>query len=157
MEQTITDVLAAISLTPLDAKMILVGTVFIFGLYRALEKGLFRPVLAHVEQRESVTEGALFTAGQMKQKAQALRARYDESLLQTRLEANRERADIVANAKQEAASIVAAAEGVAASELASGRAAIERQIGEARQRAEVDAQELAQLLSAKVDSQLSIH
>lgn len=157
MEQTITNVLAAISLTPLDAKMIVVGTVFIFGLYRALEKGLFRPLLTHVEQRESVTEGALFTAGQMKQKSQALRARYDENLLQARIQASREKADIVTNAKQEAAGILAAAEAQAAAELAAGRAAIERQVSDAKQRAESDAQELATILSARVDSQLTVH
>ena len=157
MEQTITDVLAAISITPLDAKMIVVGTVFIFGLYRALAKGLFRPLLVHVEQRESVTEGALFTAGQMKQKSQALRARYDENLFETRVEANREKAEAVANAKKEAAGVIAAAEAQAASELAAGRAAIERQVNDAKQRAESDAQELAAILSAKVDSQLTVH
>jgi len=157
MEQTVTDVLAAISLTPLDAKMIVVGTIFIFGLYRALAKGLFRPVLTHVEQRESVTEDALFTAGQMKQKSQALRARYDENLLQTRIEASREKSDAVAEAKKEAAGIIAAAEAKVAAELAAGRAAIERQVSEAKQRAELDAQELAAILSAKVDSQLTVH
>jgi F0F1-type ATP synthase membrane subunit b/b' len=157
MEQTLTDVLAAISLTPLDAKMIVVGTVFIFGLYRALAKGLFTPVLAHVEQRESVTEGALFTADQMRQKAQALRARYDENLLQTRIEANRVKADIVAKAKQDASAILSEAEAVAARELSAGRAAIERQVTEAKQRAESDAQELAAILSSKVDSQLLVH
>jgi F0F1-type ATP synthase membrane subunit b/b' len=114
-------------------------------------------VLAHVEQRESVTEGALFTADQMRQKAQALRARYDENLLQTRIEANRVKADIVAKAKQDASAILSEAEAVAARELSAGRAAIERQVTEAKQRAESDAQELAAILSSKVDSQLLVH
>ena len=157
MEQTITDVLAAISLTPLDAQMIVVGTIFIFGLYKALEKSLFRPVLEHVEQREGVTEGALFTASQMRQKSQALRARYDENLLQARIEANREKAVLVQKAKDEASSIVAAAEVEAAQALQVGRAAIERQISEAQQRSEAEAADLATLLSSKVDAQLSVH
>jgi F0F1-type ATP synthase membrane subunit b/b' len=157
MEQTITEILAAVSLTPLDAKMIVVGTLFIFGLYKALEKSLFRPVLEHVEQREGVTEGALFTAGQMRQKSQALRARYDENLLQTRIEANRERALLVQKAKDEASSIVAVAEADVAKELQAGRAEIERQISEAKSRAEVEAATLATLLSSKVDGQLSVH
>jgi F0F1-type ATP synthase membrane subunit b/b' len=156
MEQTITDVLAAISLTPLDAKMIVVGTVFIFGLYKALEKCLFRPILEHVEQREGVTEGALFTASQMRQKSQALRARYDENLLQARIEANRQKALLVQAAKDEAASLLAAAEASVARDLQDGRAALERQIAEAKQRSDAEAADVAALLSSKVDAQLSI-
>lgn len=156
MEQT-DPILQLFSLTNTDAKMIVVGTVFIFALYFALRSALFKPLLRHVEEREGVTAGALHTAGQMRQKAQALRERYDEGMLQARIAANRERSEVVLKAKQTASQTVAKAEEAAASELQLGRKAIAAAIEQANRQAEAEAAALAETLTAKVDAQLTVH
>ena len=69
--------LQMLHLTNQDGVMILVGLVFIYALYFTLSKKLFAPLLAHLEHREGVTAGALHSADLMRQKGQALRARYD--------------------------------------------------------------------------------
>ncbi len=155
MNGTLHNALAAISLTETDGLMILVGTGLIFTLYKSLQVLVFEPLLEHVEQRESVTEGALFTAEQMRQKSLALRARYDESMFQARVEANKTRAGIIAEAKTEAGQIIAAAEGDAAADLKTGRAAIADQLSRAKQGAEKEALALAATLATQVDTQLS--
>lgn len=157
MLETLTNVLSAISLTPLDGGMIVVGTVLIFTLYKSLEVAVFRPLLEHVEQREGVTTGALFTASQMRQKAEALRARYDDALFQARVEANRQRSEIVREAKATASSILSEAEAAAAREIQAGRAAIDAQVKSAQTQAETQAQELASKLASQVDNQLTVH
>lgn len=156
MEET-NPILQLFSLTALDAKMIGVGTVFIFALYAALKTALFKPLLRHIEEREGVTAGALHTAGQMRQKAQALRERYDDGMLQSRIAANKERAEVVSRAKSQAAGIVSEAEAQAAQELRAGRQAIAEAIKQANQRAEGEAKALADTLSSKVDAQLTVH
>ena len=114
MDDSVTGSLALFSLSALDAKMIGVGTVFIFALYSALSSALFKPLLRHIEEREGVTAGALHTASQMRQKAQALRERYDEGMLQARIAANKERNQMVLEAKKVAAEKAAAEQEAAA-------------------------------------------
>lgn len=157
MEDSAAGTLALFSLTALDAKMIGVGTVFIFALYSALSSALFKPLMRHIEEREGVTAGALHTASQMRQKAQALRERYDEGMLQARIAANKERNQMVLEAKKVAAETVSKAEAVAASELQAGRQVIARSIEQANASAELQSKALAETLSSKVDSQLSVH
>jgi F0F1-type ATP synthase membrane subunit b/b' len=157
MDDSVTGSLALFSLSALDAKMIGVGTVFIFALYSALSSALFKPLLRHIEEREGVTAGALHTASQMRQKAQALRERYDEGMLQARIAANKERNQMVLEAKKVAADTVSKAEAVAASELQAGRHVIARSVEQANSSAEVQAKALAETLSTKVDTQLSVH
>ena len=156
MEQT-NPILALFSLTNLDAQMIVVGSVFIFGLYFAMRKVFFLPLMEHLAERESVTDGALTTAAQMRQKATALRSKYDEEMVQVRIVANRERAQVVLNAKQEASNAVAKAEGEAARQLQVGRDAIQKAIAQANQSADGEARALADALTAKVDAQLTVH
>lgn len=155
MEQN--PILDLFSLTNADAQMIVVGTIFLFGLYFALRASLFKPLLAHLEERESVTAGAVHTASQMRQKAQALRVRYDEGMLQARVAANKERQTAVAKAKATASSIVAEAEAKAAQELQVGRKSIDSALQQAYAKAEGEAQALAETLTTKVDSQLTVH
>lgn len=155
MEQN--PILDLFKLTNQDAQMIVVGTIFIYALYFALRSALFKPLLRHVEEREGVTAGALHTAGQMRQKAQALRERYDEGMLQARIAANKERSDLVAKAKVSANGVVAEAEGQAAKELQAGRQGIEAALQSAYQKAEGEAKVLADTLTQKVDSQLTVH
>jgi F-type H+-transporting ATPase subunit b len=155
MEQN--PILDLFSLTNEDAQMIVVGTIFLFGLYFALRSSLFKPLLAHLEEREAVTAGAVHTASQMRQKAQALRARYDEGMLQARIAANKERQTAIAKAKATAGSLVAEAEAKAAKELQSGRQSIEAALQQAHAKAEGEAQALADTLTTKVDSQLTVH
>jgi F-type H+-transporting ATPase subunit b len=146
-----------VDLTVDDLKMIAVGTVLIFGLYFALRRMLFIPMLEHVEQREGVTVGALHTAEQMRQKAEALQARYDEALFQARVEANRERGEIVSKAQSEAQAIIDKAEVDAAQELQAGRAELEREIAAAQAKADAEVQALADTLVSRVDAQLTVH
>jgi F0F1-type ATP synthase membrane subunit b/b' len=150
-------ILDFVDLTVDDLKMIAVGTVLIFGLYFALRRKLFVPMLEHVEHREGVTVGALHTADQMRQKAEALRARYDEALFQTRVEANRERGDVVSKAQSEAQAIIERAEADAAQELQAGRSALGQQIEEAQAKADAEVQALAETLVTRVDAQLTVH
>ena len=149
--------LQMLHLTSEDAVMILVGLAFIYLLYFTLSKKLFGPLLAHLEHREGVTAGAVHTADQMRQKGRALRARYDEGLFQARLEANRKKNEILADAKKIATETVGSAEAAAAKELQAGRAAIANQIQEAQGRIESEAKDLAQKLASTVDAQLAVH
>jgi len=155
MEQN--PILDLFSLTNEDGLMIVVGTVFLFALYFALRSTLFKPLLRHLEERESVTAGAVHTAAQMRQKAQALRERYDEGMLQARVAANKERQTSVAKAKAAATTVVADAEAKAAQELQAGRQSIEVALQQAYAKAEGEAQALADSLTSKVDSQLTVH
>lgn len=155
MEQN--PILALFDITVDDVQMIVVGTVFIYALYFAMRSALFKPLLRHVEEREGVTAGALHTAAQMRQKAQALRERYDDGMLQARIAANKERTELVAKAKTAANAVVAEAEGQAAKELQAGRQGIETALQSAYQKAEGEAKVLAETLTSKVDSQLTVH
>jgi F0F1-type ATP synthase membrane subunit b/b' len=150
-------ILQIVDLTNQDGLMILVGTAFIYLLYFTLSKKLFSPLLEHLEHREGVTTGALHAAAQMRQKGQALRARYDEGLFQARVEANRQKNEILTTARKAASETIAAAEASAAAELQSGRAAIEKQISDSQSRIDSEARELADKLAAKVDAQLTVH
>ena len=149
--------LSAVSLTLEDGRMIVVGTILLFVLYKFFERKLFAPLLEHLECREGVTTGASFTADQMRQKAEALRQRYDNALFQTRVEANREKADILARAKAEGQLLIDQAEAEASEELEAGRALIQRQITAARNRADEEVRALADTLVSQVDSQLTVH
>jgi F0F1-type ATP synthase membrane subunit b/b' len=155
MEQN--PILELFKLTTQDGQMIVVGTVFIYALYFALRSALFKPLLRHVEEREGVTAGAVHTAGQMRQKAQALRERYDEGMLQARIAANKARNEVVADAKTAAGKVVAEAEAQAAKELQAGRHSIEGALQQAYQKAEGEATALAEALTSKVDAQLAVH
>jgi F0F1-type ATP synthase membrane subunit b/b' len=93
----------------------------------------------------------------MRQKAQALRERYDEGMLQARVAANKERQTSVAKAKTAATTVVADAEAKAAQELQAGRQSIEAALQQAYAKAEGEAQALADTLTSKVDSQLTVH
>lgn len=155
MEQN--PILDLFSLTNEDGQMIVVGTVFLFALYFALRSALFKPLLRHVEEREAVTAGAVHTATQMRQKAQALRDRYDEGMLQARIAANKERQAVVAKAKTTATSVASDAETKAAQELQAGRQSIDSALQQAYAKADGEAQALADTLTSKVDSQLTVH
>ena len=150
-------VLKLFDITIDDVQMIVVGTVFIYALYFAMRSALFKPLLRHVEEREGVTAGALHTAAQMRQKAQALRERYDEGMLQARLAANKERGELVSKAKVTASGVISEAEAQAAKELRAGRQGIDAALQSAYQKAEGEAKVLADTLTAKVDSQLAVH
>lgn len=155
MEQN--PILALLDLSVDDLQMIAVGTVFIYALYFALRSALFNPLLRHIEEREGVTAGAVHTAAQMRQKAQALRERYDEGMLQARIAANKERNELVTKAKAAANSVVSDAEAQAAKELQAGRQGIEAALQSAYKNAEGEAKVLAETLTSKVDSQLTVH
>jgi F0F1-type ATP synthase membrane subunit b/b' len=155
-QNSIEAILAAVSLTPEDGKMIVFGTALIFTLYFTLRRTLFAPMLEHIEEREGVTVGALH-ADQMRQKSEALRARYDDALFQARVEANRERGEILSKARSEAQAVIDQAEVEAARELQVGRAEIERQMTQAQARAEAEVEALAETLVTRVDSQLTVH
>lgn len=149
--------LQMLHLTNQDGLMILMGLALIYALYFTLSKKLFGPLLEHLEHREGVTAGALHAADLMRQKGQALRARYDEGLFQARLEANRQKNEILTTAKQSASETLSAAEAAAAQELQAGRSAIEKQILDAQSRIESEAKDLAQQLASTVDAQLTVH
>jgi F-type H+-transporting ATPase subunit b len=137
--------------------MILVGFVFVFLLYKALDKFVFAHYIQHLELREGATSGARTSAISAREQAQALRANYDQRLFQARVEAARERVAIVARARQEATEIVAAAEAEAAGRLADGRKKIAQEMEECQSRADVDATSIAEMLTTKVDSELTVH
>lgn len=157
MDQIYTQFLETFSLTKLDVPMIFVGLALFFFLYKLLESSVFRPLLEHLEQREHATTGAVETAALLRQKAGALQERYDQSIFQARVEANTKRVEIVTRSKFEATEIVSKAEAEVARVLKEGRESIDRQMAQCRQKAEEDSHALAELLSHKVDSELSVH
>lgn len=155
MVDSIIGILKAVSLTPTDGVMILVCTGLLFVLYKLLEAKVFMPLLEHVEQREAVTTGAVFTASQMRQKTAALKARFDEAIFKARVAGNTKRAQVLSGAKERASKMVGKAEDDAAAELAAGRREIAKQIANARKAAEVEAHDLARSLAQQVDTHLS--
>ena len=155
MLETVKNALAVVSLTPTDGVMIVVGTVLIFMLHRAMATKVFAPLLEHVEQRESSTTGALHAASQMRQKTEALRTRFDEAIFRARVEGNSKKLEIVNAAKDQAAKIIRDAETEVARDLQAGREALAKQVAQANTAAEVEAHELAKQLASQVDSQLA--
>ena len=155
MSETIVNILKTVSLTPTDGVMIVVGTVLVFVLYRVMATSVFAPILEHIEQREALTSGALHTASQMRQKTEGLRARFEDALFRTRVEANVKRSEIVNTAKDQASKVIRDAESEAAQEVKAGRDAIAKQVASANAGAEMVVQDLAQQLAARVDAQLS--
>jgi F0F1-type ATP synthase membrane subunit b/b' len=155
MSQTINSLLSIFHLNNELGLLILVGLALVTALYKIMGKVAFVPLLEHVEQRESATVGALFSAGQMRAKADALNVRFQEALLQARVEGNKERLRIIGKAKEEAAAIIAHAEGEAAKTLASARARLASEIAAAHTVVDGEASALAEILAARVDSELS--
>jgi F-type H+-transporting ATPase subunit b len=155
MLDSILSALKAISLEPIDAVMIPVGVVLIFAFQELLRHFVFKPVLAHIEERESLTTGAVHTAAQMRQKSAALKARYEEGIFAARVEGNSKRAAILNSAKSEASEIVKAAEQDAAKRVQVGREEIANQVAKAKVGAEAAAADLAKALASRVDSQLA--
>jgi F0F1-type ATP synthase membrane subunit b/b' len=148
-------ILATVSLTPVDGIMIVVCFGLLCLLYKTLEIKVFAPILEHIEERESLTTGAVFSASQMRQKSAALKARFDEALFRARVEGNTKRAEIISNAKSRASAVISQAENEAANELGAGRQEIAKQISAAQTTAEGEAQELAKRLATQVDAQLA--
>lgn len=155
MTDTLVTILATVSLTPIDGIMIVVCLGLLLLLYKMLEIKVFTPILEHIEQRESLTTGAVFSASQMRQKSAALKARFDEAIFKARVEGNTKRAEIVTAAKARATEIVRQAETDAARELGAGRKEITKQTAAAQAKAEGEAQELANRIASQVDAQLS--
>lgn len=146
-----------LQLTPQDVQLIPVGLALVALLYWALGKKVFQPILSHIEAREEASVGAHEKAAQMHQKAAALKARYEDALFQARVEANRERAEVVARASAEAQAIVSKAERDAQLELSRGRAGIEQNTVVAQARLEAEAAAVAETLIHHVDTQLTVH
>jgi F0F1-type ATP synthase membrane subunit b/b' len=155
MLETVVSILDAVSLNPTDGIMILVCTVLLTILYKLLAVKVFNPLLEHVEQRESLTSGAVHTAGQMRQKTAALKARFDEAIFKARVEGNTKRSEIVAAAKEKAQAIVQCAEEEASVELAAGRQEIARKLASAKSVADAEADLIATQLVAQVDNHLA--
>jgi F0F1-type ATP synthase membrane subunit b/b' len=155
MLETVVSILKAVSLTPTDGIMILVCTGLLTILYKLLAVKVFNPLLEHVEQRESLTSGAVHTAGQMRQKTAALKARFDEAIFKARVEGNTKRSEIVAAAKDKARAIVQSAEDEAAAELVAGRQEIARKLATAKSGADAEADLIAMQLVAQVDNHLA--
>lgn len=157
MDQIYTEILKTFSLERLDVPMILVGLALFFCLYKLLEAKVFLPVLEHVERREHATSGAVDTASLMRQKTTALRERFEQKMFEARVEANSRKLEIVNRAKAEASELHKSAEQEVAKVLAAGRAKIASELSDCRRRVESESQALAELLSHKVDSELSVH
>lgn len=155
MLEPVVNILGAISLTPTDGIMILVCTVLLTILYKLLAVKVFNPLLEHLEKRESLTSGAVHTAGQMRQKTAALRARFDDAIFKARIEGNTKRSEIVAAAKEKALALVHTAEGEASAELAAGRKEIARKLATAQSSADAEADLIATRLVAQVDNHLA--
>ena len=155
MIDSIIGILKAISLTPIDGIMIVVGTVLIFTFQTLLKNFVFNPLLVHVEQREALTAGALHTADQMRQKTEALKSRFDEAIFTARVEGNTKRAAIIDAAKESATKVIREAEEEAAREVQIGREKIAKQITSASAGAADIAKDLANRLASQVDSHLA--
>ena len=155
MAETISKVLSAIHLSNELGVLILIGLALITMLYKTLGAAVFAPLLDHLEQRESATIGARFSAGQMRSKAEALNARFQESLLQARINGNKERLKLLGTAREEATAIIAKAEADAARKIQDAREKLAGQVAAATTAAEGEAAQLADLLATRVDQELS--
>lgn len=157
MSELYNQFLEAFSLSAYDVPMIGVGLTFFFFLYKILELKVFLPAIEHIEQRESATIGSAESAVLMRQKATALKERYERELFEARLEANKQRIEIVSRAKNEAQNLINGAESEIANLISKGRMTIQDQIRNCQTKANSEAKQLAELLIKKVDSELSTH
>lgn len=155
MAESINSLLSVFHLNNELGILVLIGLVFITVLHKVLGRIAFMPALEHIEHRESATEGARFSAGQMRSKAEALNARYQEALLQARIEGNKERLKIVGKAKAEAAAIISEAEGAAAQTVGAARQRLSNEIEAAHTVIEREAVTLADMLATRVDTELT--
>jgi F-type H+-transporting ATPase subunit b len=140
------------SLTAQDAQMIPFGALFFVGLWLLLGRFVFKPFLALVEARERATSGAVDAAKEKIAQANELRQSYEQKIGAVRLEAVRQKLDVVAAAKKSAAHVAEEAERNAQEALKQGRANIARDVAEVRNRSLADADNLAEMIVQKVKS-----
>ena len=157
MEELYTEILKTFSLERMDVPMILIGLILFFALYKALEAKVFTPLLEHLERREHATVGAVETATLMRQKSAALRERYDQKMFEARVEANAKKLEMVNAAKAKASELQKSTELEVEKQVAAGRSSIEQELAACRARADHESHVLADLLSHKVDSELSVN
>ncbi len=106
-------ILQILDLTPLDVRMILIGTVIFFVFMKLLERTLFAPHMRLSDAREASTSGAAEAAQKMNREAEKIQAKYEEQIGIARKNAMNEKAALVGKARAEADRIVQAAEGEA--------------------------------------------
>lgn len=115
------NLLATFSLTPADARMIPIGCVLFFLLWKLLSAKLFTPFLQVTETREAMTTGAAAAADEKVALAARLNEEIDERIRSTRVDAMRRKLDTVAAARAKAQQILERAEGGAAEQIKSAR------------------------------------
>jgi F-type H+-transporting ATPase subunit b len=125
-----------------DATALISGVIFV-ALMLVLHQILFKPYLAIIEKRESMTDGAGAEATAAEQQATARLAEYNAGIETARTDATRVRDELRAKGKADEEAILASARAEAAEFAARAREALEAQAASAGAQVEAQARLLA--------------
>jgi F0F1-type ATP synthase membrane subunit b/b' len=120
--------LEALSLTPIDAVMIPIGSVLMFFLWRALEKSVFIKFLTLNEAREAKTTGALEKASFDQATAETIESENEAKRAEARFQAMKQKNDFLTTIRTQAAALVEKAESEGQAFLKISREDIEKEV-----------------------------
>jgi F-type H+-transporting ATPase subunit b len=121
-----------------------------FVLLIVLDRLLFRPFVAVLDQREASTRGVVDAAAADREAANALRERFDSSIADAKASAHAEAEAIRHETQAREAAIFDEAKADVATRLATLRAALEQESSSARESLRVESRTLADAMVAAV-------
>jgi len=133
-----------------NAIQVLFQIVVILLLWAILNKILFKPFLALVEQREKRTEGLKAAAAALTAEAERLRADYESAIRQAGEEGAAAKEAILDEARKTREQLLGQARAEAAERLAAVRREIQTEMQQGRAEALRDAEEIARRMAEKV-------
>ncbi len=129
---------------------ILFQIIVFLSLWFVLNKLLFRPFLALIEERERRTEGVKSEAASLTNEGARLRAEYQEKIEQARDEGYRVKESLLQEARHERERILSRAREEAATMLEKAKEEIRREMQKERDLSAREAENIAQEMAQKV-------
>lgn len=143
-------ILQILDLTPLDVKMILLGTVVFFFFLKLLEKTLFAPYMKLSDARDASTSGAAEAASKLNKDAEMAQSKYEEQVALARKAAMTDKATLIGKARAEADRIIQAAEGEAEEAIRSAKLEGASYLDKNRPAIQGQANELSTLIVSRI-------
>jgi F-type H+-transporting ATPase subunit b len=138
-----------LELVPDPRRLIALLVLFVL-LVPLLDRLLFKPLLAVLEERGARIEGARARAAELSRRAAELVAQHDAAVRQVREAAQRERAGAVDEARRAHQAAVGEARGEAERQIAATRAEVGAALDAARARLRAEAEPLARDVAARL-------
>ena len=133
-------------------QQILISSGLFVFLWIVLGRGVFKPFIELIEEREQRTAGDDKRSLELKDEAQRTRDRVDSEIKQARLRAIASRDEVVGSAKKEANKIVEEANAKAEQKLEAARAEIEALSKKAEAELASEVSEIAEVMHSKIIS-----